>query len=415
VPLAVSLPRFRFNEHGTRFLIYPQSRTTRGFEMPRVVCVNARPGSIAAGPADRRMYVVDALRKEPYRDIDTGDYVWRPPYPKTKAQAPPVEPNARGAFDHLKPGKRDFSSAAVYASVRCVLEIWDYYFGRRLALGRGRWRRLEIVPQVTALGANAWSGDGYLEFGFADGNRRQPYCENFDVVAHEIGHLILKSVIGPAPSGRRAFERRSHDEAGADLISLVSILHFDRVVDKLLDQTRGKLFSVNILSQIGEYRKGRRGRRAGRLSLHGKTMRAVARARRDDDKYAYAQPLLGAAFDILVEMYEALLVERGLITATLAERSTRASAFRRSTVRREFAVQFKKNPDGFADALRDATADFARLLALAWRTSRRTGVTFSRVASNIAAADVRLHRSRYGDIIRRAFARRRIAIRMARG
>jgi hypothetical protein len=415
VPLAVRPPRFRFNEHGARFLIYPQSRTTRGFEMPRVVCMNARPGSIVAGPADRRLYVVDALRKEPYRDVDTGDYVWRPPYPRHKAHVPPVTPSPRGAFDHLKPGTRDFSSAAVYASVRCVLEIWDYYVGRRLTLVRGRRRRLEVIPRVAALGANAWSGDGYLEFGFADRDRRQPYCENFDVVAHETGHLILKSVIGPVPSGRREFERRSHDEAGADLISLMSILHFDRVVDAVLDQTRGKLFSVNILSQIGEYRKGRRGRRAGRLSLHGKTMRAVARARRDDDKHAYAQPLLGAAFDILVEMYEALLVERGLIPAALAEQSTRATAFRRPAVRREFAARFKENPDGFADALRDATADFARLLALAWRKSRRTGVTFSRVASNIAAADARLHRGRYGRIIRRAFARRRIAVRMARG
>jgi hypothetical protein len=327
---------------------------------------------------------------------------------------PPVAPSARGAFDHLKPGRRDFSSAAVYASVRCVLEIWDYYFGRRLALVRGRRRRLEIVPRVPAIGANAWSGDGYLEFGFADRDRRQPYCENFDVVAHETGHLILRSVIGPVPSGRRAFERRSHDEAGADLVALISILHFDRVVDGVLAETRGKLFSVNILSQIGEYRKGRHGRRAARLSLHGKTMRAVARARHDDDKYAYAQPLLGAAFDILVEMYEALLVERELIPGTLAARSTRATASRRSTVRREFAARFKENPDGFADALRDATADFARLLARAWRTSRRTGVTFSRVASNIAAADARLHRSRYGRIIRDAFARRRITVRTAR-
>jgi len=54
------------------------------------------------------------------------------------------------------------------------------------------------------------------------------------------------------------------------------------------------------------------------------------------------------------------------------------------------------------------------VLALAWRKSRRTGVTFSRVASNIAAADLRLNRGCYGRIIRRAFRKRGIAVRRHR-
>jgi len=72
------------------------------------------------------------------------------------------------------------------------------------------------------------------------------------------------------------------------------------------------------------------------------------------------------------------------------------------------------NPDGFADALREATADFARLLAAAWRMARRTGVTFSQIASNLLAADRRLYRGRYAETIRRAFRRRQIAVRARR-
>jgi hypothetical protein len=253
-----------------------------------------------------------------------------------------------------------------------------------------------------------------MELGFADRDPRQPYCENLDVIAHEMGHIILKHVIGPTPTGRLAFERRAHDEAGADLVSLVTVLHLDRVVDRALEQTRGKLFSVNILSQIGEYRMGRSGRRTGRIFFQNKTMHAVAHARRTDDKYLYARPLLGAAFDVLVDIYEARLVRRGLIPQELADRSTHATATSHPAIRREFAAEFKSNPDGFAEALREATADFARLLAAAWRMSRRTGVTFSRVASNIAAADARSNRGRYAAIIRRAFARRRIAVRVPR-
>jgi hypothetical protein len=251
-----------------------------------------------------------------------------------------------------------------------------------------------------------------VEFGFANNNQRQPYCENIDAVAHECGHIILKRVIGPAPSGRPQFERKAHDEAGADLVALVCILHFDSVVNAVLAETRGKLYSLNILSQIGEYRRGRRGRTATRKMFHDRTMRAVARARRDDDKYTYAQPFLGAAFDILVEVYEDHLVRAGLIGPELARHSVRAAARAQRRIRREFAARYKLNPDGFADAMREATADFARMLALAWRASRRTGVTFSRVASNIAAADARLHRGRYGSIIRRAFGKRGITVRV---
>jgi len=222
------------------------------------------------------MYVVDAIRKAPYRDAFTGDYIWHPPYPKTKLRDAPVFPGPEGHFDYLQPGTRRFSAAAVYASVRCVLEIWEHFLGRRLPLVRERGqRKLEIIPQVTAVGDTAWSGEGFLEFGFAHRDPPQPYCENLDVVAHEVGHIILKRVIGAAPEGRLEFERRSHDEAGADLVSLVSILHFDRVIAAVLDQTRGKLFSVNILSQIGEYRLGQSGRRASRLTFHHRTMRSA--------------------------------------------------------------------------------------------------------------------------------------------
>jgi hypothetical protein len=107
-------------------------------------------------------------------------------------------------------------------------------------------------------------------------------------------------------------------------------------------------------------------------------------------------------------------VRRGLIPPELAARSTHATARGHPAIRRAFAAFYEKNPDGFAEALRDATADFARLLARAWDMTRRTSTTFSRVASNIAAADARLNRGHYRQIIQRAFAKRRITVRVGR-
>jgi len=108
-------PRFRWNDTGTRFLLYPQSRVVPGFAMPRVVCLPSRAGTIRPGPEDRRIYVVDAIRKRPYRDPATGVYDWRPPYPPSLPRERPVRPSPQGQFDYLKPGTRTFSAAAAYA------------------------------------------------------------------------------------------------------------------------------------------------------------------------------------------------------------------------------------------------------------------------------------------------------------
>jgi hypothetical protein len=120
--------------------------------MPRLARVRARPGALRPGPADGRMYVVDALDKAPYRDFD-GEYVWYPPYPRARPRHDPVRPGPDGEFDHLEPGTRAFSAAAAFAAVRCTFEIWEHYVGRRLRLvtRRGQ-RRLEIVPRVRQLG-----------------------------------------------------------------------------------------------------------------------------------------------------------------------------------------------------------------------------------------------------------------------
>jgi hypothetical protein len=408
--------KFEFPREGTRFLLYPKPRIVAGFDKPRLVHVDARPRSIGPGPSGRRLYVVDAWNKRPYRDPDTGVYDWRPPYPRRLRAFDPVRPTAEGHFDSVVPRTREFSQAALYASVASVMAIWEHYLGRRLRWGTRGQRRLELIPRVKKLGNNAWSGEGYIEFGFAGRDPAQPYAEDFDVVAHEVGHQLLKRVIGKAPPDRREFMRKSHDEAGADLVSLVAVLHFDYVVDRVLAETRGKLYSLNLVSEIGQYRRGRSGRRPGRIYFHDKTLRAraVRAARRKGDKHTYAQPFLGAAFDILVEIFEGHLVRRGLISAELARSSTHARAERDPAIHRKFATRYRLNPDGFCEALGDAAADFARLLALAWRKTRRTGATFSTVAANVVAADRRLHRGRHQQAIRRAFGRRRIVVRAPR-
>jgi hypothetical protein len=233
----------RFARRGTRFLVYPQPKNLRGFGTPATVYVNARPGSIAPGPEDDAIYTVDAELKPAYRESSGA-----PPY--TGPRYPSALPDGEGHFDHITPPARAFSSTTAYAMVRCVLEIWEGYLGRQVAwhFANGGRRRLELIPRSES--PNAWSGDGYLELGFVKGNYARPFSENFDAVAHEVGHLLSWAVIGKPR--RRSMAYRANDEASADLVAIVSSLHFDQVVSHLLTRTAGNLLSVNVLSRIGE-------------------------------------------------------------------------------------------------------------------------------------------------------------------
>jgi hypothetical protein len=434
--------RFRFDPRGTRFRIYQQASSVKGFAAPLTVYVASRPGTIGPGPADSRIRVIDADGRRPYKwklpysDSAAGEPRWRPPYPPGDPRHPPLKAR-RGHFDHVRVGTRAFSAANAFATVRCVLEIWEHYLGRRIVwFFRDRQRQhLELIPRVET--NNAWSGEGFLEFGYflprrRGRRRRDPawLSENFDVVAHETGHLILKSVIGNPTAAKKTLEYRAHEEGAADLVALIACLHFDRVVARLLANTRGRLFSRNMLSRFGEESRGGQIRSAFNSATIWSP--SITAAEEQYEPHAFSRLFTGGAFDVLVEIYEQYLVRRGAIPAGLARESKSANAVaidrasppvthrRFQQLRRSFTVHYAKNPDEFRLALLDARDDFGRLLAKTWaRTSvedfpgrdRPRGnerLPFAGVVANMIAADRTLG-GRYGTIIRAAFHRRGIS------
>ena len=441
-PRSERLKRFRFNPRGTRFRIYPQQKSVKGFATPSIIYVNARPGTIGPGPEDSRIRVVDAEGqglyrwKVPYTDSIAYEPRWRPPYPRRDRRRKPVQPR-RGHFDHLRVGSRAFGAANAFATVRCVLEIWEHYLGRRITwFFKNRERpRLEIIPRAGT--DNAWSGEGFLEFGYllprrkARRNRRPEWlCENFDVIAHETGHLILKSVIGNPPASTKTLEYRAHEEGAADLVALVAGLHFDPVVRRLLENTQGRLFSRNMLSRIGEQSRGGQFRTAFNGATTCST--SVTTAETKYDKHAFSKLFTGGAFDVFVEIYERYLVQHGAIPASIARKSKSAVATaldgapprvtrgRFERLRRDFTEHFAKNEAKFRAALLDARDDFGRLLAKTWtltsvrefpgrdRFRGRQHQPYAGIVANMIAADRSLG-GRYGALIRRAFLQRGIS------
>ena len=130
----------------------------------------------------------------------------------------------------------------------------------------------------------------------------QPFALNFDAVAHEIAHLVIFGVMG-APRFDPPHEYFAYHEAVADFIALIGLLHFDTALDHLLRRTRGNLLIANELDRFAELSDEKQ----VRMFSHSLRMSDVSAEVHDLSK-----PFAGALFDILVEIYQVLLFERGL-------------------------------------------------------------------------------------------------------
>jgi hypothetical protein len=385
---------------GTRFRLFAQARYLKSFSQPETVIVSLPPAQIQPGPADARMFVVNAKNKKPYRDEGKPQF-------KGEVVAP-VQPNAEGHFDHLDVDSQAFSCATMYATVRRVLDIWEDYFGHQIPWWfEERFERLELIPLVHY--DNAGSGFGYLEFGFgrlANGtlDPRAPFCENFDVLAHELGHSIIFGIVGAPRDGHETLAYGGFQESSGDLTAIVAVLHFHSVVDHLLAHSRGNLFTVNELSRLGELPDGAEIRRVfndAKLSTVG------------SEEHDLSLPLTGALFDVFVEVYQRLLVEAQLISPQLAARSSYGATQNVSELAQidhEFAQAYQGHESAFKDRLFQARDYLGKLLATTWGMLHADDLSYEVVARAVVRADRVLTGGANVQLIRECFAWREIAV-----
>jgi hypothetical protein len=386
-------------ETGTKFLIFPQPRFIPFFEQPEVVRVSLPPDQIKEGPADERMYVMDAVNKRPYSAFN------QPPYQGPSNR--PVLPGPDGHFDHLNPNSREFSCATMYATVRRVLDIFEDYFGRKIEWHfRMDFEKLELIPLISW--DNAQSGYGFLEFGFgrtpAGGiDTTRPYCQNFDVLAHELGHSIIFAEVGlPNSDATNTEEYGGFHESAGDLVAMISSLHFNKVVDRLLENTKGNLFTSHELERIGELSESRQIREL----FNYERMSTVSREPHD-----LSLPLTGAIFDVLVEVFQKELVQKGLIPEDLAQRSLHSAEVitDNGTIQSEFATAYSQNPQGFKDALLRARDYLGTLVAQVWDRLLPDNLTYVKVGLELLSADSSVSSGQHQKTIRECFAWREIS------
>jgi hypothetical protein len=398
---------------GTRFRLYPQAPLLPGYEDPETVWLSPPAGTIGVGPADSRMYVVDPIAK---RELYGFPYL--PPY--RGPSHPPVPPGPDGHFDDVPRGTRAFLAAHMYGSVRRVLDIWEGYFGRPIAWQFERdLGRLELIP--LADWDNAHSGYGFVETGVRAGEQgiALPFCLSFDVLAHEIGHSILFAEIGVPVAAYRTAEFLAFHESAADLAALIAVLHFETVVDRMLERTHGNLYLPNVFNRIGELSETEQIRVANNsahmtdlegivgLDARGEWVDLAGQGR---EAHELGEPLTGAIFDVLVDVFEAMLVERSLFSPKLdlLLRNIELPEVDIRDVEALSAAAYAENPPAFKEALLTARDHVGYCLADSWNQLAAEDLDFDDVAAAFVRADLRLTGGRYGDLIRDNFRRRGI-------
>ncbi len=299
----------RSEPEGTRFLLYPQPPFLEGFEEPEVVTVSPVAGSVRPGPADDRMYAVyphDKLVTYGARIGPRGEK-FTPPWRGTAH--PPAEPDANGHFDHLQIGTPQFEMAHLYGSVRFVLDIWEGYFDQPINWHFGdQFERMElmIMPRFP----NATMGYGFMEIGgyHMDNGDYRPFSLNFDILGHEVGHSIIYPIIGLPDPERVHNDYYGFHESAADMVGLIASLHFDRVVDQLLANTRGNLYALNKLNRVGELSRN------DQIRIASNTLTLWDFVHGWSDEHDLGQPLTAAIFDTLVDLFHESLKARGIIS-----------------------------------------------------------------------------------------------------
>lgn len=354
---------------GTRFLLYPQAPYVSGYDRPEPVWISTGPDKLQPGPANRRMYVRDPLlEKEPY------EYPYLPPF--VGDIWPPAEAGPDGHFDQLIPGSRQFIAAHAFGSVQRVIDIFESFLGHEVVwYFAGTYDRLEIIPWVEW--RNAQSGYGFLELGVdrAADDSVAPFALNFDVIAHEVGHAILFSLFGAPEDGIGAGDFGAFHESNADLISLLSFMHFDSGLDRLLRHCNGNLLILNELNRIAELT----GDRQIRLASNSRRLSEVT-----DEIHDRSRPFTGAVFDTLVDGFHLRLAERGLTDARLLDvdiHDVGEAELRRIS---EFTSNaFRARPYLFKTALIEARDEVGLALTRAWQHLDANGLAFAEAAETV--------------------------------
>lgn len=394
---------------GTRFLLFPQSPFGEGTAELELVEISAPPGTIGPGPSGPRMYVVDPIGKTiPYGAVvpgPVGPGMYLPPWNGQRNS--PAIPDEYGNFIHIAPDDPEFEAAHLFGSAHFTMDVWEGYFGRQIPWHfESDYDKLELslLPGLD----NAHIGWGFLETGGTTEHEDEyrPYSLNFDVVAHEIGHALIYSVIGLPSDDNASGEYYGFHESAADMVALLASLHFGSVVEALLEETHGNLYTYNRLNRFAETAQTAQ----IRMAANDKLLSEFAAGWTSE--HALSEPLTGALFDILIDVFHERLLEHGLITPEIEDLSDQleGSPEYSDVMQAVFDDRYARDPEGFRNALLEARDLMGSYLADAWDMLDADALSYSHVEEALLAVDRDISGGAYQQIIAGNFRVRDIGL-----
>jgi hypothetical protein len=376
---------FASERGGTRFRIFPQAPFLAGYREPITIELSSPAGSLGVGPHDHRMCVIRPLGKtwsygqQMLREgLRAGAMPpWRGPV------AAPARPGPDGGFAYLEPADPTFDQAHAFACVRLALDVWEGYLGRPVPWYFGR-ERLEIGLLGQSYD-NGEVGRGWLELGQDVGLDRppHPFALNLDVIAHEVGHLVVYGIVGELESARAGAEYAGFHEAFGDLSGLLVAAQLAPVVDQVIERTRGNLYGANELSRLAELSS------TTQIRIASNNARMSEFALGWSDEHELAEPLTGAIFDLLLDLYQVGLVARGLIPADVAALNEMRGHLRAYAplIQAEYDRWYPRAPQEFRNAFTEARDRLGGWLAHVLRRLRPDKLTYIAVARALLEAD----------------------------
>lgn len=394
---------------GTRFRLFVQSPFEEADAEPEIVIVSSPLGSLDAGPSDELMFVIEPLGKKWPYGMNRGPlgtpFVYLPQWRGPRLS--PALPDDDGNFDYLAPGMEGFAAAHAFGCVRFTMDVWENYFGEPLEWHFSeRFDRLEI--SILPSWNNAQYGYGFLEIGsqFEPDGSVLPFALDFDIIAHEVGHAFIFSILGVPDDNTEFPEYEGFQEGFSDCVSLIAAMHFPSVIEQVLAETRGNLYLANRIARFSEFP----GQRQIRTANNTRTMYEFVDGYKNE--HDLSEPLTGAVFDILADIFHENLVERGLISPEVEElaESVEFGGAESAELQDAFDRAYAEDSEGFAEALVDARDTVGTYLAQTLWDLDPDFLDYGDFADAMLDVDERESGGRYGDIIDRNFERRGIGI-----
>jgi hypothetical protein len=392
---------------GVKFRLFPKPPSLHPDRPPETIHIASRPGLIGTGPNDDRMYLLRPIGKErPYGAVQTqryGELLELPPWRGNIAA--PISPDSNGHFDHVSLGQPGFEEAHVFGSARFVMDVWQHYAGQRIDWHFSpTFQRLEIsiLPDLN----NAHAGYGYMEIGayHTEEGSALPYALNFDVIAHETGHLVIYSLVGVPTPFSQSGEYFGFHESAADMSALIAALHFDMHVDQLLDETHGNLYTFNELNRFAELSA------SDQIRLASNTFTMADFAQGWTDEHALSQPLTGALFDIFIDIFQEELVGRGVVDRRIADltRLVTTKPDYVAAIQPVFDEAYRRGTGAFRAALLASRDYVGFALAETWKHLSPAFFSYATVAETLLEVEAAMSGGRYRRAIVESFGWRGI-------